>query len=44
MYKRQGKDPGKFYPNTFVKVGRFGKDDADLKFQEVEEGLSLIHI
>ncbi|QQS72706.1 MAG: putative DNA binding domain-containing protein [Flavobacteriales bacterium] len=33
-----GKDPGKFYPNTFVKVGRFGKDDADLKFQEVEEG------
>lgn len=33
-----GKDPGKFYPNTFVKLGRFGKDDADLKFQETEEG------
>ena len=33
-----GKDPGKFYPNTFVKIGRFGKDDADLKFQETEEG------
>jgi ATP-dependent DNA helicase RecG len=33
-----GKDPGKFYPNTFVKIGRFGKYDADLKFQETEEG------
>ena len=33
-----GKDPGKFYPNTFVKIGRFGKDDADLIFQEVEDG------
>jgi ATP-dependent DNA helicase RecG len=33
-----GKDPGKFYPNTFVKIGRFGNDDADLKFQETEEG------
>jgi ATP-dependent DNA helicase RecG len=33
-----GKDPGKFYPNTFVKIGKFGKDDADLVFQETEEG------
>lgn len=33
-----GKEPGKFYPNTFVKIGRFGKDNADLKFQETEEG------
>jgi ATP-dependent DNA helicase RecG len=33
-----GKDPGKFYPNTFVKIGRFGKDDIDLIFQETEEG------
>lgn len=33
-----GKDPGKFYPNTFVKIGRFGKNDADIKFQETEEG------
>jgi len=33
-----GKDPGKFYSNLSVKLGRFGKDDADLKFQEVEEG------
>jgi ATP-dependent DNA helicase RecG len=38
-----GKDPGKFYPNTFVKIGRFGKDDTDLKFQETEEG-NLIEI
>ncbi len=33
-----GKDPGKLYPNTFVKIGRFEKDDTDLRFQEVEEG------
>ncbi len=33
-----GKDPGKFYPNTFVKIGRFGKDDTDIRFQETEEG------
>ncbi len=33
-----GKEPSKFYPNTFVKIGRFGKDDADIKFQETEEG------
>ena len=33
-----GKDPGKFYPNTFVKIGRFGKNDTDIKFQETEEG------
>lgn len=33
-----GKEPGKFYPNTFVKIGRFGKDDSDILFQKVEEG------
>lgn len=33
-----GKDPGKFYPNIFVKIGRFGKSDDDLLFEEVEEG------
>jgi ATP-dependent DNA helicase RecG len=33
-----GKDPGKFYPNTFVKIGRFGIEKADLIFQETEEG------
>jgi ATP-dependent DNA helicase RecG len=38
-----GKDPGKFYPNISVKLGRFGKDDADLKFQEIEEG-NLFHL
>lgn len=32
-----GKEPTKFYPNTFVKIGRFGKDDTDLIFQETEE-------
>jgi ATP-dependent DNA helicase RecG len=40
-----GKEPAKFYPNTFVKIGRFGKDDADIKFQETEEGnlIVLLH-
>jgi ATP-dependent DNA helicase RecG len=33
-----GKDTGRFYPNAFVKIGRFAKDDADLRFQEVAEG------
>lgn len=33
-----GKDPGKFYPNTFIKIGRFGISDTDLQFQETEEG------
>jgi len=37
-----GKDPGRFYPNTFVKIGRFSKDDADLRFQEVEEGNLIV--
>lgn len=37
-----GKEPAKFYPNTFVKVGRFGKDDADIKFQETEEGNLIV--
>jgi len=33
-----GKDPGKFYPNMTVKIGKFGESDADLKFHEVIEG------
>ena len=33
-----GKDPGKFYPNMDVKIGKFGETDADLKFHEVVEG------
>jgi ATP-dependent DNA helicase RecG len=37
-----GKEPAKFYPNTFVKIGRFGKDEADLKFQETEEGNLIV--
>ncbi len=33
-----GKDPNRFYPNIQVKIGRFGADASDLKFQEVIEG------
>ena len=33
-----GKEPMRFYPNIQVKIGRFGKDASDLKFQEVVEG------
>ena len=33
-----GKDPGKFYLNMAVKIGKFGEKDADLKFHEVIEG------
>jgi ATP-dependent DNA helicase RecG len=32
------KDPNKFYPNVIVKMGRFGEDEIDLRFQELEEG------
>lgn len=41
-----GKDPGKFYPNLFVKIGRFEKDDTDIKFQEIEDGnlLNLVEL
>ncbi|MFT3703090.1 MAG: ATP-binding protein [Agriterribacter sp.] len=37
-----GKDPGKFYPGIYVKIGRFGKDDTDIIFQETEEGNLII--
>jgi len=33
-----GKDPGRFYPNTFVKIGKFDDDDFTIRFQELEEG------
>jgi len=33
-----GKQPGKFFPNVEVRIGRFGKDATDLRFQEVIEG------
>jgi ATP-dependent DNA helicase RecG len=32
-----------FYPNVQVKIGRFGTDAADLRFQEVVEG-NLVHM
>ena len=38
-----GKDPGRFFPNQIVKIGRFGASDDDLKFQEVVEG-NLLHL
>ncbi|GHU67813.1 hypothetical protein FACS189413_03320 [Bacteroidia bacterium] len=37
-----GKDPARFYPNTFVKIGRFTKNDADLRYQDVEEGNIIV--
>ena len=37
-----GKDPGKFYPSIYVKIGRFGKDDTDIIFQETEEGNLIV--
>ena len=33
-----GKDPGRFYPYTYVKIGRFGLNMVDMRFQEVCEG------
>lgn len=33
-----GNDPAEFYPNLFVKIGRFGLNMVDMRFQEVCEG------
>ncbi len=33
-----GKNPAKFFNNCVVKIGRFGKDSSDLRFQEALEG------
>ncbi len=33
-----GKNPCRFFINAFVKIGRFGLTDDDLRFQEVIEG------
>ncbi|HKK81593.1 MAG TPA: ATP-binding protein [Prolixibacteraceae bacterium] len=33
-----GKNPCRFYINAYVKIGRFGKTDDDLRFQEIVEG------
>jgi ATP-dependent DNA helicase RecG len=38
-----GRNPHKFIPNTELKIGRFGTDSTDLKFQETVEG-NVIHI
>ena len=38
-----GKDPGRFFSNVSVKIGRFGRDGSDLKFQELLEG-NLIYL
>jgi ATP-dependent DNA helicase RecG len=36
-----GKSPCRFCINAYVKVGRFGQPDDDLRFQEVVEGNAL---
>ena len=33
-----GKEPAKFFNNCVVKIGRFGKDSSDIRFQETVEG------
>jgi len=33
-----GKDPGRFYPSTFVKIGKFDDDDFTIRHQEMEDG------
>jgi ATP-dependent DNA helicase RecG len=33
-----GKNPCRFFINAFVKIGRFGQTDDDLRFQEIIEG------
>lgn len=33
-----GKNPAKFFNNCVVKIGRFGKDSSEIRFQETVEG------
>lgn len=33
-----GQDPSRFFPHQVVKIGRFGRGDEELKFQETVEG------
>ena len=33
-----GKNPQRYYPSAVFKIGRFGIDEADLRFQDVIEG------
>ena len=37
-----GKDPGKFYPSQFVKIGRFNDEEEPLFHEEVEGNLLKI--
>jgi ATP-dependent DNA helicase RecG len=37
-----GKAPCRFYPNVFVKIGRFAKDGKDLRYQDEKEGSIII--
>ncbi len=38
-----GKKPQRFFPSVVFKIGRFGKDEVDLMFQDVIEG-NIIHM
>lgn len=33
-----GKDPRKYFPSAYFKIGRFGESDTDLRFQDVVGG------
>jgi len=33
-----GKDPGRFYPNLSIKIGRFSNTNDDILYQEIVEG------
>ncbi len=33
-----GKKPTRFVPGAYIKIGRFGQSEADLKFQDIIEG------
>ncbi len=33
-----GKNPERFFINAYVKIGRFGESDSDLRYQEIVEG------
>ena len=37
------KNPNRFYPSIQVRIGRFGKDSADLRFHEILEG-NLVYL
>lgn len=33
-----GKDPQKYFTSSYLKIGRFGESDANLKFQDIIDG------